>query len=102
MAIAGWAIAQMIRAKTNMIPDKPATTLVTTGPYRWTRNPMYVSLAMAYVSASVWTGSLTSLALLPCVLLTVDRLVIVREERYLDRAFGEDYRDYRARVRRWL
>jgi protein-S-isoprenylcysteine O-methyltransferase Ste14 len=102
IAFASWATAQMLRARTHIIPHKPATTLVATGPYRFTRNPMYVSMAMAYVSASVWTGSMTSLVLLPIVLLTIDRAVIAREERYLERTFGDAYRDYRARVRRWV
>jgi protein-S-isoprenylcysteine O-methyltransferase Ste14 len=90
------------RAKTSMVPYKPSTALVTDGPYRFTRNPMYVGMAFLYVALAFALGLLWPLAVLPLVLIAVDRLVIAREEPYLERTFGEDYRAYRARVRRWL
>ena len=102
VVLAGWAMGRFARVKTSIIPNQPATAFVTDGPYRWSRNPMYVALAIAYVSTSLWTASLTSLLLLPLALFLIDRLVIAREERYLRARFGDDYQHYCARVRRWL
>jgi protein-S-isoprenylcysteine O-methyltransferase Ste14 len=96
------AIQRFIRHGTAVEPWKPATALVTTGPYRFTRNPMYVGMACAYAGVALAFGLLWALLLLAVVLAVVDRLVIAREERYLDRLFGEDYRRYRGEVRRWL
>lgn len=77
-------------------------TLVTSGVFRLTRNPMYVGLAAAYAGVAALLGSWWPLALLPLVLVAVDRLVIAREEPYLARALGAQYEAYRRRVRRWL
>jgi protein-S-isoprenylcysteine O-methyltransferase Ste14 len=100
--LAAWAMGKFARAKTSLIPNQPAKAFVTDGPYRFSRNPMYVSLSIAYASASLLTASLTSLLLLPLAVLLIDRLVIAREERYLARRFGEEYREYCTQVRRWL
>lgn len=105
---AGWllldgaAMRSFRRARTSMVPFEPSTALVTDGPYRFTRNPMYVGMAFLYIALAFALGLLWPLAVLPFVLLAVDRLVIAREEPYLERTFGQDYRAYRARVRRWL
>ena len=98
----GGALRNFLRAGTAAEPWKPSTKLVTTGPYRFTRNPMYVGMACLYLGASLAFGYLWSAALLPVVLVIVDRGVIAREERYLQRRFGKPYRDYCTRVRRWL
>ena len=90
------------RERTTLIPNRPASALVTTGIYRFTRNPMYVSLALLYVAVALVLDSWWPLVLLPLVVLAVDRLVIRREERYLAHAFPGEYDAYRARVRRWL
>jgi protein-S-isoprenylcysteine O-methyltransferase Ste14 len=90
------------RAGTGVAPTKPTTGLVTYGPCRITRNPMYVGMAFLYVGLALALGVIWSLAFLPVVLLIVDRLVIAREERYLEAKFGEEYREYKRRVRRWL
>ena len=90
------------RARTTLIPMRPATAFVTSGPYRWTRNPMYVSLVCLYVAVAMFLNTWWALALLPVVVLAIDRLVIVREERYLSAAFPAEYAAYRARVRRWI
>jgi protein-S-isoprenylcysteine O-methyltransferase Ste14 len=90
------------RAGTGVAAMKPTTGLVTYGPYRITRNPMYVGMAFLYVGLALALGVIWSLAFLPVVLLIVDRLVIAREERYLEAKFGEEYREYKRRVRRWL
>lgn len=96
------AMGRFSRAGTNAIPFKPTTALVTGGPYRITRNPMYVGMALAYIAIAVGFSVMWALALLPVVLLAIDRLVIAKEEPYLERLFGEPYLEYKRRVRRWL
>jgi protein-S-isoprenylcysteine O-methyltransferase Ste14 len=91
-----------VRAKTNILPAKPASTLLVSGPYRWTRNPIYLGFVIFYVGVTFWINSIWPLLLLPIVLLVVTRYVIAREERYLERRFGADYLRYKARVRRWI
>ncbi|HEU5040160.1 MAG TPA: isoprenylcysteine carboxylmethyltransferase family protein, partial [Gemmatimonadales bacterium] len=76
--------------------------LVTDGPYRFTRNPMYLGFTLWYLAGTAWVNSLWLLVLLPVVLLVMQRGVITREEAYLERRFGREYTEYRARVRRWL
>lgn len=98
----GGAMSRFARAGTNVVPFKPSTALVTDGPYRFTRNPMYVGMACLYAGIAVAAGWLWALAVLPLVLFAVDRLVIAREEPYLERLFGDTYRDYTSRVRRWV
>jgi protein-S-isoprenylcysteine O-methyltransferase Ste14 len=90
------------RAGTSIIPFKPTTALVTSGPYRVTRNPMYVGMAALHIALAVAFGVIWALIVLPLVLIAVDRLVIAREERYLERKFGAEYTAYGQRVRRWL
>jgi protein-S-isoprenylcysteine O-methyltransferase Ste14 len=100
--IMAWAFATFLRARTNILPNRPATRLVTSGPYRHTRNPMYVSLALLYAGGALLLGDWWPLFFLPLVLVTIDRLVIAREERYLLDAFGGHYDAYCRRVRRWI
>lgn len=102
LAFFGAAFAAFRRARTTLIPNQPATAFVTDGPYRITRNPMYVSLAALYLAVGTFMNSWWTVVLLPLVLLAVDRLVIAREERYLGEAFPTEYAAFRARVRRWL
>jgi protein-S-isoprenylcysteine O-methyltransferase Ste14 len=98
-ASAVWAVK---RAGSNVAPIRPTTALVTTGPYRWTRNPMYLSLGLFSTGLAVVLNLLWPLILLPFVVWVVRRWVIVREEAYLNRVFGREYRRYRERVPRWL
>lgn len=101
-ALAVWGIATFRRARTAVIPHYPASRIVAEGPYRFTRNPMYVGLTLVYAGAALGIGMLWPLVLLPVVLIALTYLVIRREEAYLQRAFGDDYAAYRARVRRWV
>jgi protein-S-isoprenylcysteine O-methyltransferase Ste14 len=96
------ATLRFVRERTPVNPARPARKLVTGGPYRVSRNPMYLGMAGAYAGAAVATGVLWALAWLPVVLLAIDSLVIPREERHLAAVFGEEYERYRRRVRRWL
>ena len=96
------ALLAFRRAATRPEPWRPATALVTDGPYRLSRNPMYLGFTLLYLGIALLSGSLWPLLLLPLVLLTMHFGVIVREEAYLERRFGEAYREYRRRVKRWL
>lgn len=90
------------KAGTDVKPWKTTTTIVATGVYRFTRNPMYVGMAMLYTGLGFMLSSLGVLLLLPLVIVLIRTQVIAREERYLELKFGQSYLDYKARVRRWL
>jgi protein-S-isoprenylcysteine O-methyltransferase Ste14 len=90
------------RRGTAVEPWKPTTAIVTDGPYRFTRNPAYLGMALTYVGIAVMSSALWVLLPLPVVLAVIDRGVIAREERYLEGKFGEEYLGYTRRVRRWL
>lgn len=90
------------RLQTAIIPVKPASCLVTSGIYRWTRNPMYLGMALIYAGIAILFDSLLALLLLVAVVAIIQIYVISREEAYLERAFGDQYRTYRTRVRRWI
>jgi len=102
LALALSALGLFRRAGTSVIPRRPTTALVTSGPFRLTRNPMYVGLAFVYVGIAFWVNTAWPLLFFPLVVVLVRRLVIAREERYLEAKFGDAYRRYRRRVRRWL
>jgi protein-S-isoprenylcysteine O-methyltransferase Ste14 len=102
VVLAGWALATFRRARTAIEPWQAATTLVRHGPYRLTRNPMYVSLTLL-TAALAFGADLPWLLLLgPLAPLATDRLVIRREERHLAARFGPDYEAYRRAVPRWI
>jgi protein-S-isoprenylcysteine O-methyltransferase Ste14 len=90
------------RSRTSIVPIRPATALVITGPYRFTRNPMYVALAVLTAALGLFLDNWWPIALLVPVLFVVRAFVIAPEERYLKRRFGADYVAYTQRVRRWL
>ena len=90
------------RAETNVDPYKPATAIVTEGPYRFTRNPLYLGMTLVHSGITVLFNALPAAMLLSLVLAVLRRGVIEREERYLERKFGDEYLAYKARVRQWL
>lgn len=102
LALGGWGQHTMRRAGTNPDPRRPATVLVTDGPFRLTRNPLYLSLTLLYAGVAFLADSPWSLLFLPAALVVVHFGVVLREERYLERKFGDSYRRYRATVRRWI
>jgi protein-S-isoprenylcysteine O-methyltransferase Ste14 len=93
---------EMRRAETNVDPYKPATAIVTEGPYRFTRNPLYVGMTLVYSGITALFNAFPAAMLLPLALAVMRGGVIEREERYLERKFGDEYLAYKARVRRWL
>ncbi len=102
VGIAGWGRTLMARAGTSVNPFQPTTALVTAGPFRFSRNPLYVGLTLAYLGGTLLTNSVWVLALLVPVLVVMHYGVVRREERYLEAKFGEAYRAYRSRVRRYI
>ena len=107
LVVAGFALlasfnTAFARKETAVEPWKPTTAIVTTGPYRLTRNPAYLGMALVYVGIALLAGALWALVPLPFVLIVIDRAVIAREERYLERKFGREYLDFKAGVRRWI
>jgi protein-S-isoprenylcysteine O-methyltransferase Ste14 len=104
MVLAGGALAASFirafrRAGTSANPAEPSARLVTSGPYRLSRNPGYLGLALVYAGIAILSGALWALATLGPTLIVVDRGVILPEERYLSRRFGEEYSRYRRRSR---
>jgi protein-S-isoprenylcysteine O-methyltransferase Ste14 len=90
------------RAKTAIHPGHSASRLVAHGPYRFTRNPMYTGLTLQYLGLSALLDSAWPIIVLPIVLVVLFKTVITREEMYLTDAFGVEYTEYVASVRRWL
>ena len=98
----GSAIRLFRRSGTTPEPWTSTSAIVTAGIYRYTRNPMYLGLALIYAGLALAIDAPIALLLLPIVLVIVQTQVIAREERYLAAKFGEPYLDYKRRVRRWL
>ena len=89
-------------AGTTIRPDKPAAKLVTDGPFRFSRNPLYLALTLMYAGIALMADSIWALLLLFPVTFIMTRFVIQREKDYLARTFGEDYERYKKSVRRWI
>ena len=102
LALTIWAVATFRRVGTTHHPAGPTTALAVGGPYRFTRNPMYLGLVFITAGVALLANALWPLILLPVVIVILRRAVIDREERYLTAKFGEEYLQYKARVRRWL
>ncbi len=98
----GWFERAMRQAHTPTNPYKPVSRIATGGPFRYTRNPGYLSMAMIYTGIAARANALWAILLLPAALLVIQRGVIEREERYLEDKFGGEYLSYKARVRRWI
>jgi protein-S-isoprenylcysteine O-methyltransferase Ste14 len=102
MALTAWFIRTMRSAGTTLDLDKPVSTLVQDGPFRYSRNPGYLSLAMIYAGIAILRNAMWATLFLPLLLFVVQRELIEREERYLERTFAEEYLAYKSRVRRWV
>jgi protein-S-isoprenylcysteine O-methyltransferase Ste14 len=102
IVVGSLGVREMKRAGTNVDPYRPATAIVTGGPYRFTRNPLYLSMTLIYCGITARANALPAALLLPFVFRLMRRGVIEREERYLERKFGDEYLSYKARVRRWV
>src|SRR5262245_40633565 len=101
-ALAVWAIATMTRSGSNVPTNLPTTTIVETGPYRFTRNPIYLAMFLGLIGLAMAFDSLWLPAVLVPFALVIRYGVVAREEAYLERKFGQTYRRYGSQVRRWL
>ena len=102
LALAAWAALQFRKLGTHLDVRKPTTALATAGPYRVSRNPIYLALTLFYLGLGLAAGSLWVLVLAGPALAVMQLGVVRREERYLERKFGAAYLDYARRVRRWI
>jgi len=100
--IIGLGTGRLVAAGTNIPPNLPATALVVDGIYERTRNPLYLGSTLVYLGLSIAAGSLWAMVLAVPLLWVINVGVIAREERYLERKFGDTYRAYKSRVRRWV
>lgn len=96
------AVVRMRRAHTSVSPHQPTTSLVTEGPFRFTRNPIYLGFLLIFLGFTLLAGTFWGIVLAPLVPVTVYRLVIGAEESYLHGKFAEQYAEYKSRVRRWI
>ena len=96
------AVREMRRANTGIRAHEPSTTIVESGPYRFSRNPIYVGFTLLHLGLAAWIDSVWLLLTLVVAVTVVSVGVIAREERYLERKFGERYLQYKRRVRRWM
>jgi protein-S-isoprenylcysteine O-methyltransferase Ste14 len=102
IVIAALAAGMFVKADTGLLPFEEATTLITGGFYRFTRNPMYLGMILVLLGVAILLGSVG--ALTPVLLFTViiRYSFVAAEERFMEAAFGQQYLDYKARVRRWI
>ena len=102
LALFAWAIVTITRAGSNVPTNLPTTTIVENGPYRFTRNPIYLAMFLGLIGLAIAFDNLWLLMMLVPFALVIRYGVVTREEAYLERKFGDVYRGYRSRVRRWL
>ena len=96
------AIGLFRKAGENPEPWTPSATIIASGPYRFTRNPMYLGMTMIQLGFGLWWPSTAVLILVPVAMILIDRFVIAKEEGYLRETFGAAYDDYCRKVRRWI
>ena len=102
LALVAWAIVTITRAGSNVPTNLPTTTIVKSGPYRFTRNPIYLGMILGLIGLAIAFNTIWLLLMMVPFALVIRYGVVAREEAYLDRKFGDVYRGYRSRVRRWL
>ena len=102
LALLAWAIVTITKAGSNVPTNRPTTSIVESGPYRFTRNPIYLGMFLGLIGLAIAFDNLWLLMMLVPFALVIRYGVVAREEAYLERKFGDVYRGYRSRVRRWL
>jgi protein-S-isoprenylcysteine O-methyltransferase Ste14 len=102
VALFAYSVSTFRAAGTPVPARKPTTTIVRTGPYRFSRNPIYLAFSLLQLGIAIWANSVWLLATLGGAVLLINCVVIPREEKYLERKFGAQYLDYKGSVRRWL
>src|SRR5262245_64417427 len=101
-ALFSYSVRRFRIAGTPVPGNKPATAIVRTGPYCFSRNPIYLAFFGLHLGLAIWVNSLWLVATLVATVATIAGVVVPREERYLTGRFGSDYLEYKASVRRWL
>lgn len=101
-ALLGWSLSEFRSAHTPLEPWKPTRAIVSSGPFAFSRNPVYVAFGLVQLGVGLWTDRLAVVVLVIPAWLATAWWIVPREERYLERKFGAVYRDYVSRVRRWL
>ena len=102
LALFGYAVKNFRASGTPVPGDLPTTAIVRSGPYRFTRNPIYLAFSLLQLGIAMWLNSLWLIATLAAAIAVIAGVVVPREERYLEEKFGSDYLQYTASVRRWL
>ena len=102
MSLFAIAVRTMLTAGTGIQTSEPSTMIVRSGPFRFTRNPIYLAFGVLHLAAAVWSGNGWMLLTLVAAFVVMNVGVVAREEAYLERKFGEEYTSYKKRVRRWL
>jgi protein-S-isoprenylcysteine O-methyltransferase Ste14 len=102
IALFSYSVARFRAAGTPLPARKPTTAIVRTGPYRFSRNPIYLAFSLFQLGIAIWVNSVWLLATLVGAVALINSVVIPKEEQYLERKFGAQYLDYKASVRRWL
>jgi protein-S-isoprenylcysteine O-methyltransferase Ste14 len=102
LALFAYSVAKFRAAGTPVPARKPTTAIVQTGPYRFSRNPIYLAFSLLQLGIAIWINSVWLLVTLVGAVALIHYVVIGREEQYLERRFGDQYLDYKASVRRWL
>jgi protein-S-isoprenylcysteine O-methyltransferase Ste14 len=102
LALVVWAAGLFRAARTPVRPFERSTSVVTSGPYRFSRNPMYLGMVLVLVGVAVLFGSLAAFVPIPLFVWQIRRKFVLPEEAFLEELFGNPYVQYKARVRRWL
>jgi len=102
VALIVWSAIHFRRAQTPIHPRRKPTTLITDGPFAYSRNPIYLGMALIATGWAVMLGALTALLCVPLFVWVIQHRFILGEEFHIDRALGDDWRAYTARTRRWL
>ena len=102
LGLFAWAIVTITRAGSNVPTNRPTTAIVESGPYRFTRNPIYLSMFLALIGLGIVFDNLWLVVMMVLFAIVIRYGVVAREEAYLERKFGDVYRGYRLRTRRWL
>jgi len=102
LAVIGWSVMTMLRAGTDPRPDKPDAAMVESGPFRFSRNPIYLGFLLGATGMALLWGDVWGWVAVAACQIVLDRLVVAREEAYLTARFGAAYDAYRGRVRRWM
>jgi protein-S-isoprenylcysteine O-methyltransferase Ste14 len=102
LTLVQWSALHFRRHDTEIFPWLPTRVIVTSGPYAHTRNPIYLGLALVQLGIGLWADRLAVVLMVIPAVAATNAWIIAREETYLDRKFGEEYRGYLQRVRRWI